>query len=248
MPKRVPSAPYFGTSSVIGSIAFPSDLDILRPWMSNTSGVTNTVSNGSLPAKRSPSITIRETHRKMMSRLVIITWLGYQWSSSGVRAGQPRIENGHRPEENQVSSVSGSRRSSPPPRHRAARARCGALRLRRGRRSRRRRACTRPGAGGPTRPGARCSSRAASPGPPRRCARSARARSAARRARYAASAGCASDAIATNHCSESSGSITACERDDTGSLVRYGSSRTSAPAARRSATSRSRASNRSRPT
>ena len=64
------------------------------------------------PTKRRPSITMRDTHRKMMSRLVIITWLGYQCSSSGVRSGQPRIENGHRPEENQVSSVSGSRRSS----------------------------------------------------------------------------------------------------------------------------------------
>ena len=119
IPKRVPSAPYSAIRS-IGSIALPSDLLILRPCMSKTSGVTNTSANGMPPAKCMPSITIRATHRKMMSRLVTITWLGYQCASSGVLRGQPKIENGHNPLENHVSSVSGSRRKSVVPKSRSA--------------------------------------------------------------------------------------------------------------------------------
>ena len=56
-----------------------------------------------------PSMTMRATHRKMISHAVISTCDGYQHSSSGVFSGHPRIENGHKPLENHVSSVSGSR-------------------------------------------------------------------------------------------------------------------------------------------
>ena len=62
--------------------------------------------------KCSPSITMRATHRKMISPPVIIVCEGYQQLSSSVVSGQPRIEKGQMPLENQVSSVSGSRVSS----------------------------------------------------------------------------------------------------------------------------------------
>ena len=56
-----------------------------------------------------PNITMRATQLKMISRAVTSTWFGYQARSSGVLSGQPRMVNGQRPLENQVSSVSGSR-------------------------------------------------------------------------------------------------------------------------------------------
>ena len=74
-PKRVPSAPYWSISS-IGSMPVPSDFDIRRPsgaWMTEW---TFTCSNGIFPGKRRPSMTIRATHRKRMSRAVERTSVG----------------------------------------------------------------------------------------------------------------------------------------------------------------------------
>src|SRR4051794_124029 len=60
-----------------------------------------------------PIIIIRATQKKMMSCPVSITEVGYHVSSSLVFSGQPRVENGHSPELNQVSSTSGSWTHSP---------------------------------------------------------------------------------------------------------------------------------------
>ncbi len=51
---------------------------------------------------------MRATQRKMISPPVIMVWDGYQQRNSAVSWGQPRIEKGHKPLENQVSSVSES--------------------------------------------------------------------------------------------------------------------------------------------
>src|SRR5579862_271674 len=106
---RKASAPDSSTS-VIGSIALPSDFDIFCPLESNTSGAMNTVGNGSFPKTCSPIITILETHNGIISPPVMSTCEGYHALSAGVCSGQPRMEKGHNPLENQVSSVSGSRR------------------------------------------------------------------------------------------------------------------------------------------
>ena len=238
------SAPYFSTRS-IGSMTLPSDFDILRPCASKTSGVMKTSRNGTSSMKCRPSITMRATHRKMISPPVISTCDGYQQSSSGVRSGQPRIENGHKPLENQVSSVSGSR-------VRLARAVLALRDLARlvfafgddfaavGRVPDRQ-------ADAPTRSDATRSSRGCSRATARTCGRSARARSArVRRDRPPARAARAARLV-TNHCSESSGSTTSPLRSLVGTAWRCGSAATSSPVARRSATMRSRASKRSRP-
>src|SRR6266403_135507 len=55
-----------------------------------------------------PIIIMRATQKKMMSKPVTRTDVGYHVSRSRVFSGQPSVENGQRPEENQVSSTSGS--------------------------------------------------------------------------------------------------------------------------------------------
>src|SRR5262245_43621507 len=64
-----------------------------------------------------PIIIMRATQKKMMSKPVTSTDVGYQRASAGVRSGQPRVEKGQSPEENQVSSTSGSWRNAPPQEH-----------------------------------------------------------------------------------------------------------------------------------
>ena len=59
-------------------------------------------------------MAMRATQKKMMSKPVTSTEVGYQVRSSAVSSGQPSVENGHRPDENHVSSTSGSWRSAPP--------------------------------------------------------------------------------------------------------------------------------------
>ncbi len=59
-------------------------------------------------------MTMRATQRKRMSRAVESTSVGWNARSSGVSSGQPSVANGHRPDENHVSSTSGSR-SQPSP-------------------------------------------------------------------------------------------------------------------------------------
>ena len=54
---------------------------------------------------------MRATQKKMMSKPVTSTEVGRKVASSGVLSGQPRVENGHSAEENQVSSTSSSWRS-----------------------------------------------------------------------------------------------------------------------------------------
>ncbi len=55
-----------------------------------------------------PIIIIRATQKKMMSKPVIRTLVGYSVVSSGVLSGHPRVENGHNAEENHVSRTSSS--------------------------------------------------------------------------------------------------------------------------------------------
>jgi hypothetical protein len=51
---------------------------------------------------------IRATQKKMMSKPVTSTSVGWKVFSSGVFSGQPRVEKVHSAEENQVSSTSSS--------------------------------------------------------------------------------------------------------------------------------------------
>ena len=65
-----------------------------------------------------PVITIRETHKKIMSRPVTSTSVGRNFSRSGVVVTsplQPTVENAHKADENHVSSTSLSCVSSRPP-------------------------------------------------------------------------------------------------------------------------------------
>ena len=55
-----------------------------------------------------PIIIMRATQKKMMSKPVTSTLVGYQVARSLVCSGQPMVEKGHRAEENQVSSTSSS--------------------------------------------------------------------------------------------------------------------------------------------
>ena len=134
---------------------------------------------------------------------------GVEGRSSGVSSGQPSVANGHSADENQVSSTSGSR--SQPVALRRLVPHVGL-----------RRRGTRPGSGGPTRAGARCTRAGCSPasrgsagaGPRGGCgrARRGRPRSPARPARP----------CRMNHCSEISGSIRSPERCENGTSWRVG--------------------------
>ena len=64
--QRKASTPYFSITS-IGSIPFPSDLDILRPCSSRISPCKRTCLNGALPVNSSDWKIIRETQKKIMS-------------------------------------------------------------------------------------------------------------------------------------------------------------------------------------
>ena len=74
-PYRVPSAPWRSTRSS-GLTPVPSDFDIRRPsaaWI--TEWMTTSV-NGTSPMNSMPSISIRATHRLMISRAVEFTLPG----------------------------------------------------------------------------------------------------------------------------------------------------------------------------
>ncbi len=96
-----------------GSIPVPRLFDIRRPSGAWITEWMFTSENGISPVNSSPIITIRATHKKMMSRAVESTSVGYQARISGVSSGQPSVANGQSAEENHVSSTSSSRRSSP---------------------------------------------------------------------------------------------------------------------------------------
>lgn len=51
----------------MGSITLPTDLDILRPYLSRTIACRYTVLKGSLPVRVSPIMTIRATQKNRMS-------------------------------------------------------------------------------------------------------------------------------------------------------------------------------------
>ena len=51
----------------MGSTTLPSDLDILRPYLSRTMACKYTVRKGSLPVSVRPSMTMRATQKKRMS-------------------------------------------------------------------------------------------------------------------------------------------------------------------------------------
>src|SRR5436309_884100 len=105
---RMASTPNLSNMSM-GSTPLFRDFDIGLPSLPRTVPVTTTSSNGFLPVNLSVSITIRETHRKMMSRPVTSTSVGKNVLKSGVSVispFQPKVENAHRPDENHVSSTS----------------------------------------------------------------------------------------------------------------------------------------------
>lgn len=91
-----------------GSITLPNDFDILRPSESRTREWQYTSEKGILPVIFSPSMIIRATQKKRMSQPVSRIDVGYSVSISCVCSGQPRVEKGHRPEENHVSRTSSS--------------------------------------------------------------------------------------------------------------------------------------------
>ena len=74
-PKRTASAPCSAISSS-GSIPVPSDLDMRRPSGAMIVELIDTWANGTSPVNSMPSMTIRATHRKMMSRPVVSTSVG----------------------------------------------------------------------------------------------------------------------------------------------------------------------------
>ena len=55
-----------------------------------------------------PIITIRATHKVIMSRPVINTLVGYHLRKSSVSSGHPSVLCGQSADENHVSSTSGS--------------------------------------------------------------------------------------------------------------------------------------------
>ena len=55
-----------------------------------------------------PIIDMRATQKKIMSKPVTSTLVGYQRLRSSVASGQPNVENGHSADENQVSKLSSS--------------------------------------------------------------------------------------------------------------------------------------------
>ncbi|MNZ76047.1 hypothetical protein D3C78_945420 [compost metagenome] len=59
---------------------------------------------------------IRATQKKMMSKPVTSTSVGWKVFRNSVCCGQPRVEKVHRPELNQVSSTSSSWRRTASPR------------------------------------------------------------------------------------------------------------------------------------
>ena len=73
--KRRASVPYCSMSSR-GLTSFPLVFDILSPFSSRTSPLMKTVRKGTSPAKRMPSMIMRATQKKMMSKPVIITSFG----------------------------------------------------------------------------------------------------------------------------------------------------------------------------
>mmetsp|Transcript_6419 Transcript_6419/g.15541 ORF Transcript_6419/g.15541 Transcript_6419/m.15541 type:complete len:203 (+) Transcript_6419:749-1357(+) len=92
-----------------GSMTFPRDLDILRPWASRTMACRNTCENGTSPHSSMPIMTIRATQKKRMSEPVSRSVLGKNaLKSAWLLSGHPTVENGNSPEENHVSSTSSS--------------------------------------------------------------------------------------------------------------------------------------------
>ncbi|CSB24642.1 Uncharacterised protein [Vibrio cholerae] len=98
----------------IGSSTLPFDFDILSPFSSRIRPVTYTVLNGTcaLPSsslqKCMVIMIMRATQKKMMSKPVTRTSVGWKTFSSGVFSGQPSVPKVHNAEENQVSSTSSS--------------------------------------------------------------------------------------------------------------------------------------------
>ncbi len=101
------SAPYLAIISS-GSTPAPFERLILLPSAFLTSPCSRTWENGFSPMNLRPENIILATQKNMMSYPVSSTVPGYQCSSSGVVSGHPIIENGHRADENQVSSTSSS--------------------------------------------------------------------------------------------------------------------------------------------
>ena len=97
-----------------GSITLPLDLDIFCPSSSRIRPVTYTVLNGTcgLPfssfTKCMVSMIMRAIQKKMMSKPLVNTLVGWNVFSASVCSGQPSVEKVHRPEENHVSRTSSS--------------------------------------------------------------------------------------------------------------------------------------------
>src|SRR3989344_5000410 len=102
---RKASAPNWSMTSS-GSTPLSSDLLNLLPWLSRTIPCKYTVSNGISPSKKVLIKIMRATQKNKISYPGAITWVGWNSFRSAVSSGQPSVENVHRAEENQVSSVS----------------------------------------------------------------------------------------------------------------------------------------------
>ncbi len=112
---RIASAPWPWMMSR-GSTPLPRLLDIFCPWPSWTIAWMKTSRNGSWPSRKYRlNITIRLTQSVMISRAVESTDVGLNESSRPIVSGwssghgQPIVDIGQRPDENQVSRTSSSR-------------------------------------------------------------------------------------------------------------------------------------------
>mmetsp|Transcript_6434 Transcript_6434/g.15752 ORF Transcript_6434/g.15752 Transcript_6434/m.15752 type:complete len:205 (+) Transcript_6434:177-791(+) len=100
-----------------GSTTLPLVLDIFWPSASRTRPCMYTVLKGAWPVSSMPIIIMRATQKKRMSCPVSSRVVGCHpaFMSGALKSGQPRGENGKRPDENHVSSTSSSWKSSTAP-------------------------------------------------------------------------------------------------------------------------------------
>ena len=226
---RTPAGAGRRRSGASGSMPVPSDFDIRRP-------------SGAWIDRVHVDVVERDVAREL--------------EPEHDHAGDPEEEDVARRRED-VGRIEGLQRRGLRPASRASRtATCRSrtrCRARRGRapsrrppaapcRRRSRRRGTRPGSGGPTRAGARCTTAGCSPSTRGSAAAGPRGGSARGRTRTTSIAGSASSSIRMNHWSEISGSIRSPERCEYGTSWRYCSVRAIRPSSRSASTTASRAS------
>ena len=100
-----------------GSTPLPRLFDMGLPSAAITVGWMMTCSNGMRSVQYMDAITMRATHKPMMSRAVDSTWVGYACFICGASmpsSVQPIVANGHSCDDNHVSSTSSSWRTGFP--------------------------------------------------------------------------------------------------------------------------------------